>query len=144
LFQAAGLDMSAFQPIQPQWTPLANWDARAAWTGSDPQTGAKLRIEAAVWRGRPVFFRILGPWNHPERMVAQADTGNQVPFLIVIYAAMFSAYGIAWHNFRAGKSDRRGALKLALIYFGCEACGHFLETHHTATLQELEKFWMSV
>jgi hypothetical protein len=60
LFQAAGLDQSQFQPADPQWTPLANWDMRAAWTGADPRTGAKLRVEAAAWRGRPVSFRIIG------------------------------------------------------------------------------------
>src|SRR5258708_3162863 len=31
LFQAAGFDPAAFQPAEPTWTPLANWDARAAW-----------------------------------------------------------------------------------------------------------------
>jgi hypothetical protein len=39
LFQAAGLDSSKFQAADPQWTPLANWDARAAWTGADPAGG---------------------------------------------------------------------------------------------------------
>ena len=68
LFQAAGLDPAKFQVAEPTWTPLANWDSRAAWTGADAPTGAKLRVEAAAWRGRPVFFRIIGPWTVPDRM----------------------------------------------------------------------------
>ncbi|MCX6632199.1 MAG: serine/threonine-protein kinase, partial [Candidatus Solibacter sp.] len=43
LFQAAGLDVTQFQTTEPTWTPLANWDTRAAWTGTDPATGASLR-----------------------------------------------------------------------------------------------------
>jgi hypothetical protein len=30
LFQAAGLDMRHFQAAEPQWTPPASWDQRAA------------------------------------------------------------------------------------------------------------------
>ena len=36
LFLAAGLDPTQFQSTEPTWTPLANWDTRAAWTGTDP------------------------------------------------------------------------------------------------------------
>ena len=47
LFQSAGLDQSRFQPADPQWTPLANWDTRAAWTGADapgtPPGGSETR-----------------------------------------------------------------------------------------------------
>jgi serine/threonine-protein kinase len=152
LFQAAGLDLSRFQATEPRWTPLANWDARAAWTGDDPQTGntpgskpgKKLRVEAAAWRGKPVFFRIVGPWTVPERMPAPSNSSSQIPSLIMVYLVLISACGIAWHNFRAGKSDRRGALKMGGIYFLCMAGARLLVTHHTATLQELNMFWLTV
>ena len=61
LFQAAGLDMGRFQPAVAQWTPLASWDERAAWTSDS------LRVEAAAWRGRPISFYIVGPWNARAR-----------------------------------------------------------------------------
>jgi serine/threonine protein kinase len=144
LFQAATLDMSHFQATEPRWTPLANWDARAAWIGNDPQTGNKLRVEAAAWRGKPVFFRIIGPWTVPERMPAPSNTSNQIPSVIMVYLVLISACGIAWHNFRAGKSDRRGALKMGSIYVLCMAGARLLVTHHTASLQELNVFWLTM
>jgi hypothetical protein len=27
-----------------------------------------MRIEAAAYRGKPVFFELIGPWPRPERM----------------------------------------------------------------------------
>jgi serine/threonine-protein kinase len=56
-FAAAGLDPARFTAAEPQWAPLAHFDARAAWNGAFPQaTGVALRIEAASWRGRPVDY----------------------------------------------------------------------------------------
>src|SRR5262249_41604786 len=68
LFQAAGLNLAEFQPAEPLWTSLASSDSRAAWTGVDAATGAKLRVEAAAWRGRAGFFRVGGARADPERM----------------------------------------------------------------------------
>src|SRR3954447_17211977 len=63
LWAAAGLNPDAFQTTEPLWPPLVSWDARAAWSGVDPASGATVRVEAAAWRGRPVFFHIIGPWT---------------------------------------------------------------------------------
>jgi serine/threonine protein kinase len=145
LFQAAGLDASQFQTTEPTWTPLANWDTRAAWTGTDPATGAKLRIEAAAWRGRPIFFRIVGPWTVPGRMTPPGNnTGNSIPVLIIIYITMVAACVLGWNNFRTGRADRRGANTLALIYFACQASAGLLVMHHTATIGEIAGFWMTI
>lgn len=145
LFAAAGLDLAKWQPAEPEWTPLANWDARAAWTGADAVTGSALRIEAAAWRGRPVFFRIIGDWTKPERM-QPATVGGQPRWLalVVIYIAFAAACFIAWSNHKQGKGDARGALALALLYFVCMACGRYLATPHSTTSQEIDTFWRVV
>jgi serine/threonine-protein kinase len=144
LFQAAGLDLARFQTAEPTWTPLANWDTRAAWTGSDAATGAKLRIEAAAWRGRPVFFHIIGPWTVADRVAHGSNTGNQVPILVVFFVIVIAACGLGWYNFRAGKADRQGATRLALIYFVCQASYGLLVMHHVATLNEVLGFWIII
>jgi serine/threonine-protein kinase len=143
LFRAAGLELARFQTSEPQWTPLANWDARAAWTGADPSTGAKLRIEASAWRGRPVFFRILGPWSKPERMEPWRTRQGMVS-LALMYLALAAGTLIAWYNFRAGRADLAGAGKLGLIYFAAMLGGRFLMAHHTSQVAELSIFWRSV
>jgi serine/threonine-protein kinase len=143
LFRAAGLDQSQFRTAEPEWTPLANWDARAAWTGIDAPTGANLRVEAAAWRGRPVSFRIVGPWTRPGRMTM--DTSNaRIPAMVVIYLALIAAGVLAWRNLRAGRSDRHGAWSLALLYFACLSGGMALATHHVAAMAELSVFWRLV
>ncbi len=140
LFRAAGLDQNQFQPAQPEWTPLANWDARAAWTGTDALAGALLRVEAAAWRGRPVFFRVIGPWSHPERMTDNTS-GSRIPVLLVVHLALFGAAVLAWRNLRSGRSDRHGARSMATIYFCSLAGGSALAAHHVATMAEVSVFW---
>ncbi len=144
LFRAAGLDPAAFQPTEPQWTPLANWDARRAWTGADSETGAALRVEAAAWRGRPVFFRIVGPWSRPERTEQASTQAGQLAILAIVYTALIAAWLIAWHNLRAKRGDRRGALRLGLLFFGSMAGRYFLTMHHSASIEELNLFWDAV
>jgi len=143
LFAAAGFDLAQWQPTAPEWTPLANWDTRAAWTGVDPFTASPLRIEAAAWRGRPVFFRVIGPWTKPERM-QPASVNESWLALVVIYIVFAAACFIAWFNYKQGKVDGRGALALATLYFICMAGGRYLATPHAATSQELDTFWRVV
>ncbi|MBZ5724045.1 MAG: serine/threonine protein kinase [Acidobacteriia bacterium] len=144
LFRAAGLDPAAFQPVEAQWTPLANWDTRRAWTGADPPSGAALRVEAAAWRGRPVFFRILGPWSSPERSEQAHAQASQLVIIAIVYTALIAACLIAWYNLRAKKGDRRGAARLGIIYALCMAGRSFLTMHHAASQEELSLFWDAV
>ena len=116
-FWPPGLDRTQFQTTEPTWTPLANWDTRAAWTGTDPATGAKLRIEAAAWRGRPVFYRIIGPWTVAGRMTPPSSPRLRLPCIVIIYIALLAASVLVWHNVRRGRADLRGATRLSLIYF---------------------------
>jgi len=81
LFTAAGLDLTRFTPVEPEWLPLVSFDARAAWTGVYPATDVPLRIEAASWRGRPVNFQMIAPWTNPARM-HQLVTSYFVPSVI--------------------------------------------------------------
>ena len=66
LFREAGLDPARYRSVPPKWWPLTFADARAAWTGPHPDRPlASARIEAAAYRGRPVSFQIIGPWDDP-------------------------------------------------------------------------------
>jgi predicted Ser/Thr protein kinase len=143
LFRAAGLDQNQFQPAEPEWTPLAVTDARTAWTGTDAPTGAKLRIEAAAWRGRPVFFRIVGPWSKPERTTYDTP-GGVIAVLVVVYLALAAAGVLGWRNLRSGRGDKQGATRLALLYFAGLAGGAALASHHVITMAELSVFWRLV
>src|SRR5581483_6541399 len=70
LMNAAWLDASKLQPTQSTWNSLAASDARMAWTGVWPGTTRPLRVEAASFQGKPVFFELIGDWTKPDRMIS--------------------------------------------------------------------------
>jgi len=53
-------------------------DRRAAWAGIFPgRPENPIRIEAAWWRSKPVYFAIIGPWTNPDRQQPAQATGPQ-------------------------------------------------------------------
>jgi serine/threonine protein kinase len=142
LFAAAQLDMSKFQPVKPQWAPLAATDARAAWTGLYPgRSDLPIRVEAASFLGRPVFFTIVWPWSHPTlmpgstsgSMAARAsDLAQEALFVAVILAAAL----IARHNAKAGRGDFRGGVRIGVYAATLSMVEWALGAHHLATPAE--------
>src|SRR5882672_8144944 len=122
LFAAADLDLSQFQPALPTWTSLAAADTRAAWTGKWPGTTRELRIEAAAWQGKPVFFYLTGAWTKPDRMKQEAPTAGkkwgQILGVVLLAALMLFSSLLARRNYRHGRGDRDCAVRLATIVFG--------------------------
>jgi serine/threonine-protein kinase len=131
LFAAAGLDLKAFQPAIPQWTPLAATDARAAWTGAFPNNPpTPIRVEAAWWHAKPVYFQIIGPWTKPTRMPSHA-VGFRADYtwtILTIGGALFASL-MAWRNLRLGRGDRQGALRLAGVAFAASLLEFVLRAH---------------
>ncbi len=137
LFTAAGLDPAEFHKAEPTWLSLAAFDERAAWTGKWPGTDFPLRVEAAAWQGRPVFFHLIGPWTEPDRSARERSRAGQHASQVigVILAAMIMIAGglLVRRNLAKGKSDTQGALRLAwvvlLINMGLWVCvAHFVPT----------------
>ena len=56
LFQLAGLDLSRFHQVTPEWLPRGQSDTRAAWEGDIPDGPPQVRVEAAAWHGRPIIL----------------------------------------------------------------------------------------
>jgi predicted Ser/Thr protein kinase len=135
LFNVAGLDPSQFQPAPSTWTSLAESDARMAWTGSWPGSTRPLRVEAAAFHGKPVFFSLIGDWTKPQRMkdTEKPTIGQRISRivgLILLTSLLSGAVFLARRNYRQGRGDRAGALRLACVMFALEIglwlCrGHF-------------------
>jgi len=112
LLQAAGLDPSRFTSATPERTPPMAFDDRMAWDGTYAEGRAeKLRVEAASWEGRPVFFSIRGDWPAP------AVPPSAFATLFIVLSIAVVAASVAWNNLRLGRSDRRGATRLATFVF---------------------------
>ena len=120
LFAAAHLDSAHFARVAPQWVPPVPFDACAEWVGPAPWASeVPLRLSAAAWRGRPVYFEVHGPWSRPSRMELNplprprriAGAVLAVMILTLIGAGVY----LALRNIRLGRGDRRGAVRLAVF-----------------------------
>ncbi len=122
LFTAAGLDPTKLQLAQPTWTALAAADTRMAWTGTWPGTARPLRVEAAAFQGKPVFFSLIGDWTKPERMKSTekksiGERAGKIIGLFVLCTLLAGSVLLARRNYRQGRGDRSGALRLATVMF---------------------------
>jgi hypothetical protein len=137
LFSEARLDRSAFREVAPRWTPLFHTDARAAWEGAWPERpDVPIRIEAAAYRGRPVWFSVVTPWTKPERMGAwtwpKGKYVRQITALATTVLLMAAAGFMARRNIVTGRGDRRGAFRVALLLFALGVAAWALRAHHVA------------
>jgi predicted Ser/Thr protein kinase len=140
LFTAAGLEAAAFQRVAPRWVPPQFADERAAWEGTSA-AGRPLRIEAASYRGRPVFFRMIGPWTRPDLMeerpataASRADTALRIVLFVAIVGGGIL---MARRNLRLGRGDRRGATRILVFVFSLFFVMSLLHTDHTSTPYEI-------
>jgi len=145
LFSAAGLEASKWQPTEPTWTPPVYSDARAAWTGTlAARPNVPMRIEAAAYRSKPVYFELIGPWTLPQRMQPYRPTTSEWAALVIVRVLFFSVLVasalLARRNLRLGRGDRQGAFRLAAFVFAAWAVAWFFGAHHVANFDEVPLF----
>ncbi len=139
LLAAARLDLAQLRPVAPSWTPPFHTDARAAWEGVWPRRPEiPIRVEAAAYRGRPVWLEIVNPWTRPDRAEPFSPTAGQrmaLRVLILLLLALTVAGAVlAKRNIRLGRGDRRGAFRLAQTLAGLGMSGWILGAHHVSDL----------
>jgi serine/threonine-protein kinase len=150
LFREAGLDMGSFVPTEPAWVPPFHADTRKAWEGKVPELpAASMRVEAASFRGKPVYFQVVGPWTRPLRMqpLQQAQGARWATNVAVVLVILVLGAGdlAARHNIKLGRGDRRGALRFSMATFlGFLACWALTADHATSILAEYGMFQKAV
>jgi hypothetical protein len=134
LFDEAGLDLAGFTQAQSRWLPLANSDARAAWEGKLPKTQIPIRVEAASYHGKPIYFEVVAPWTRPARIQEfQIRPGIKLLIIVVMFLLLsFMIVGVvlARKNLREGRGDRKGALRLAVYTFSAIMLSWIFHAHH--------------
>jgi hypothetical protein len=127
----------------PQWIPTVFADRRAAWEGTFPEApDIPIRVEAAAYRGRPVYFRIVTPWSQPLGAPA-AETSlltriTTALFGLLIVSILVGAVLLARRNVRLGRGDRKGAFRLATFVFVIGAISGLLQAHFVASFDQLD------
>jgi Protein kinase domain len=142
LFSRAGLDISKWTPVAPQWNSDTYADTQAAWQGFFSEAPKiPVRIEAAGYNGKPVRFEPVFSWTQADRMESGGlRKGLQVASyigLITVIAVIAGGLFLARRNLRVGRGDRRGATRLMLVAQGALAVQWFFFEHHVGTLWEV-------
>ncbi len=119
LFDAAGLDKSQFRTAAPKWLPPEAFDSRADWEGHiTGQPDLLLHIAAAAYRGVPVYFHVIAPWDKPLRNPSPGLVGVKAKIASSVAILMVTSYLLvggffALRNIRRGRGDSRGGLRFA-------------------------------
>jgi serine/threonine protein kinase len=136
LFAAAELDPAQLRPAVPAWASLAASDVREAWEGTWPGSDQPLRVEAAGFHGRPVFFRVIGPWTKPGRMPSGEGESKQqtrsVLIAVVGGTVILGGIVLGFRNYVRGRGDRRGAFRLGAFSFASHLLLWACQTHVVA------------
>lgn len=123
LFTEAGLDLNKFEKVAPEWTPTSFADERMAWRGTLADwKDIPIRIEAAAFQGKPVYFRIISPWQKPQNTQAATDpfyttSSLDLFFLLILLVVFVATILLVWRNIKSGRADLRGTGKIAVVFF---------------------------
>ncbi|HUE84035.1 MAG TPA: protein kinase [Pyrinomonadaceae bacterium] len=138
LFNAAALDPAKFTPTQPERVPAMFADERMAWEGFHPDhSQLPVRIEAAALHNKPVSFNVLLPWEWRQSEGQQLTWGQRAAAIILtglFFALLVGAAFLGRWNLRAGRSDNKGAFRLALFVFLVSLIGYLLSVRHVPLL----------
>lgn len=121
LFDEAGLEISKFKQTETQWTPPVFADEKTAWEGTLADfDDIPIRIEAAAYNGKPVYFEIVNPWDKPVRQQQGNDTNSKIGdiiFFTIFILILISVVLLVRHNIKVGRGDLKGGIKLTVFCF---------------------------
>ena len=131
LFALAGLDETDFESrgidgtsrAKTVWNPTVYADQRAAWvpTAGSPSERQIAEIEAAAYRGKPVFFQIVRPWTTTAipkpSLTGHFREASHTMLPILFSCIVISAALLTRRNIRMGRTDRKGGFKVACCIF---------------------------
>jgi predicted Ser/Thr protein kinase len=150
LLRAAGLEPAELTPIPPSWYPAQFATERLAWQGNWLVAGQEVTVtaEAGGVDGRPVYFRLDGPWSGPFQRTArdpQTARGIELVVVLVVLGVLAGGASLAIRNHRRGRTDARGAGRLAALVLVLPVISWLFRSHH-APLPDalLDRFFMAL
>jgi serine/threonine-protein kinase len=139
VFKLAGLDIRDFETALSQVTPPVFASSQGAWKGHARDEKTERHVEGASLGGRVVFFQVGSPSD-----VGGARSESRVPArwripvrrMVLNLLALVGAGSLAWHNWRTGRGDHRGARRLALFVLFLGLADWLLGERHSAVFAE--------
>jgi serine/threonine-protein kinase len=137
LLKDAGYDPALCTSTDPEWFPYSYADERAAWTAEMPEhLGVKMRIEAASFRGKPIYFARIGPWTAGGAGLTGANRVQAFFAVGILGSVLIGGLVLAWQNVKRKRADMRGALRLAIFIFCLTLLTWVLGASHIASVYE--------
>ncbi len=139
LFAEAGLDIRNYRQTESLWTPPVFADANFSWEGNHvDHAEIPVRIEAAAFQGKPVYFHVVAPWDKPARQEETAVTA-QVKIAGVLLISLYlgvvvAGVFLARRNLQRGRSDTKGAFKITIFVFLMSLAASLLFADHIPDL----------
>jgi predicted Ser/Thr protein kinase len=148
VFREAGLEREKFESVAAEFTPRFGFDERLAFRGKHPQLPeVELGVEVARYRGQLIHARVTGPWTakptgetQPARTQSTAELLRNLIGIAAIGAGVVFAPLLARRNWKKGRADRKGALRVALARFAVGVGFWISMVHATPTFGLLEQF----
>ena len=88
----------------------------------------------AIFRGRLVYFDTIYPWDRSSRQVEVSEpTRNKVFTVMLIVICLLALFGsalLARRNLRLGRGDRRGAMRIAVVFLVVRMLVWAFAEHH--------------
>lgn len=121
-FQALQLELPRFREAPPTLVPAHASDSIRAWKGPHPVLpDTEMTVQVASWRGKITEVNLRYPWQ--SEGIAQYSApqpllrAREILLLVLPIAGAVFAALVARRNWKQGRVDRRGALRLALARF---------------------------
>ncbi|MBC7910289.1 MAG: serine/threonine protein kinase [Pyrinomonadaceae bacterium] len=139
LFAEAGLDIRNYRQTESLWMPPVFADAALAWEGAHvDHAEIPLRIEAAAYQGKPVYFQIVAPWDKPVRQEETFSSAGRraagIIFISIYLSVIVAGVFLARRNVRQGRGDTKGAFKITLFVFLTSLAASLLIADHIPDL----------
>lgn len=149
LLTEAGFDPAQCKSAEPGWLPSSYADARAAWTTRMPERPeTELRVEAAAYAGRPVYFREVGAWTPGQGVdLSATNTGQRATAsfaIVVVGVLLIAGLVLTRRNLKRGRGDTRGAWRLAAFIFCATLLVWVVGSSHIASLFEAYSFTLDL
>src|SRR4029453_4407715 len=127
-FTLAGLNRPGFSDADPLWRPPQGGDRPHAWTKDD------LRVEAATFEGRPVWFEVIPRWKDQSDRIPPSPAVGSVASAIFTTTFLLVALLVARRNVRLGRSNVEGAMRSAVVFFVARATWSILQSSNSTTM----------
>ncbi len=126
-----------FKPTTPEGAPPVYTDERAAWIGTFENNSEPVRIEAGAFRGRAVYFALIGTWKEEQLSEERAQVltlgqANLFVQTLVTLILLVAGTVLAWRHYRSGRGDRQGASRMALAFFLLGVIVWLFRAHHVS------------